>query len=330
VEAFREFREKEDSMMQAAPIFVGIDVSKARLDIALRPSGATESFPNDETGIRTLVQRLCAVKPLLIVLEATGGIERSAVRALVAAELPVTVANPRQVRDFAKATGQLAKTDVLDAQILARFAEAVRPVLRPLPDEMTLELRALIGRRRQIIEMLTAEKNRLSRAPQRVQKRIATHIRWLQSELERVNEDLDQAIRQSPIWREQEDLLKSVPGIGPVVSRTMLAELPELGSLSRKQIAALVGVAPLNWDSGLLRGRRVIWGGRAHVRTALYMAALAASRRNPVIRDFYRRLRAAGKKPKVALVACMRKLLVILNAILKHRVPWRPVVAQVP
>ena len=317
-------------MMQAAPIFVGIDVSKARLDIALRPSGATESFPNDETGIRTLVQRLCAVKPLLIVLEATGGIERSAVRALVAAELPVTVANPRQVRDFAKATGQLAKTDVLDAQILARFAEAVRPVLRPLPDEMTLELRALIGRRRQIIEMLTAEKNRLSRAPQRVQKRIATHIRWLQSELERVNEDLDQAIRQSPIWREQEDLLKSVPGIGPVVSRTMLAELPELGSLSRKQIAALVGVAPLNWDSGLLRGRRVIWGGRAHVRTALYMAALAASRRNPVIRDFYRRLRAAGKKPKVALVACMRKLLVILNAILKHRVPWRPVVAQVP
>jgi transposase len=317
-------------MVEATPTFVGIDVSKTQLDMAVRPSGATESFPNEEPGIKTVVERLRAVKPMLIVLEATGGIERSAVRALVAAELPVTVANPRQVRDFAKATGQLAKTDVLDAQILARFAEAVRPALRPLPDEMTLELRALIARRRQIIEMLTAEKNRLSRAPRRVHKRIEAHIRWLQSELERADEDIDQMIRQSPIWREQEDLLKSVPGIGPVVSRTMLAELPELGSLNRKQIAALVGVAPLNWDSGLMRGRRVIWGGRAHVRTALYMAALAASRRNPVIREFYSRLRAAGKKPNVALVACMRKLVVILNAMLKHRVPWRPVVAQIP
>jgi transposase len=317
-------------MVEATPTFVGIDVSKTQLDMAVRPSGATESFPNEEPGIKTVVERLRAVKPMLIVLEATGGIERSVVRALVAAELPVTVANPRQVRDFAKATGQLAKTDVLDAQILARFAEAVRPALRPLPDEMTLELRALIARRRQIIEMLTAEKNRLSRAPRRVHKRIEAHIRWLQSELERADEDIDQMIRQSPIWHEQEDLLKSVPGIGPVVSRTMLAELPELGSLNRKQIAALVGVAPLNWDSGLMRGRRVIWGGRAHVRTALYMAALAASRRNPVIREFYKRLRAAGKKPNVALVACMRKLVVILNAMLKHRVPWRPVVAQIP
>lgn len=316
--------------MEDVLTFVGIDVSKARLDVASHPAGATQSVANDETGIKTLVDRLRAVKPVLIVLEATGGIERSVVRALVAAELPVTVANPRQVRDFAKATGQLAKTDVLDAQILARFAEAVRPALRPLPDEMTLELRALIARRRQISEMLTAEKNRLSRAPRRVQKRIEAHIRWLEGEIERYDEDLDQTIRQSPIWREQEDLLKSVPGIGSVISRTMLAELPELGNLNRKQIAALVGVAPLNWDSGLMRGRRVIWGGRAHVRTALYMGALTASRRNPVIRDFYKRLRAAGKKPNVALVACMRKLLVILNAILKHRVPWRPVVAQVP
>lgn len=316
--------------MEDVLTFVGIDVSKARLDVASHPAGATQSVANDETGIKTLVDRLRAVKPVLIVLEATGGIERSVVRALVAAELPVTVANPRQVRDFAKATGQLAKTDVLDAQILARFAEAVRPALRPLPDEMTLELRALIARRRQISEMLTAEKNRLSRAPRRVQKRIEAHIRWLEGEMERYDEDLDQTIRQSPIWREQEDLLKSVPGIGSVISRTMLAELPELGNLNRKQIAALVGVAPLNWDSGLMRGRRVIWGGRAHVRTALYMGALTASRRNPVIRDFYKRLRAAGKKPNVALVACMRKLLVILNAILKHRVPWRPVVAQVP
>lgn len=316
--------------MEDVLTFVGIDVSKARLDVASHPAGPTQSVANNATGIKTLVEQLRAVKPTLIVLEATGGIERSVVRALVAAELPVTVANPRQVRDFAKATGQLAKTDVLDAHILARFAEAVRPALRPLPDEMTLELRALIGRRRQITEMLTAEKNRLSRAPQRVQKRIKAHIRWLQGELERFNEDLDQMIRQSPIWREQEDLLQSVPGIGPVVSRTMLAELPELGSLNCKQIAALVGVAPLNWDSGLLRGRRVIWGGRAHVRSALYMAALTASRRNPVIRDFYTRLRAAGKVPNVALVACMRKLLVILNAILRHRVPWSPVLTQNP
>jgi len=317
-------------MAQATPIFVGIDVSKTQLDMALRPSGAPRSFPNDDTGIKALVEQLCVVKPGLIVLEATGGIERAVVRALVAAELPVTVANPRQVRDFAKATGQLAKTDVLDAQILARFAEAVRPVVRPLPDDMTLELRALLTRRRQITAMLTAEKNRLSRAPHRVQKRIAAHIRWLHAELERANEDLDQTIRQSPIWRAQEDLLTSVPGIGPVVSRTLLAGLPELGRLNRKQIAALVGVAPLNWDSGTLRGRRAIWGGRAHGRTALYMAALTASRRNPVIRQFYRRLRAAGKAPNVALVACMRKLLVILNAILRHRVPWRPVVAQIP
>lgn len=317
-------------MREATPTFVGIDVSKTQLDIALRPSGATGSFPNDQTGIHRLVEQLRAVKPELIVLEATGGIERAVVRALVAAELPIAVANPRQVRDFAKATGQLAKTDVLDAQVLARFAEAVRPVVRPVPDEIALELRALIARRRQIIEMLTAEQNRLSRAPRRVQKDIEAHIRWLEAELKRINEDLDQTIRQNPIWREQEELLKSVPGIGPVVSRTVLAELPELGRLNRKQIAALVGVAPLNWDSGTLRGRRAIWGGRAHVRTALYMAALAASRRNPVIRQFYRRLRAAGKAPNVALVACMRKLLVILNAILRHRVPWRPVIAQTP
>jgi transposase len=316
-------------MVKVTPTYVGIDVSKAQLDIALCPSGTMKSVPNDAVGIDNLVKQLCAVKSVLIVLEASGGIERALVRALVAAELPVAVINPRQVRDFAKAMGKLAKTDVLDAQILARFAEAVRPALRSLPDEMTLELRALVGRRRQITEMLTAEKNRLSRAPRQVQTRIEAHIGWLQSELERYNEDLDQAIRQSPIWREQQDLLKSVPGIGSVISRTLLAELPELGCLNRKQIAALVGVAPLNWDSGLMRGRRVIWGGRAHVRTALYMAAVTASRCNPVIRNFYRRLRAAGKPANVALVASIRKLLVILNAILKHRVPWRPVVNQI-
>jgi transposase len=314
--------------MEDTPIFVGIDVSKARLDIALRPCGATESLPNDEAGTMALVNRLRAVKPVLIVLEATGGIERLVVRALAAAELPVIVANPRHVRDFAKATGQLAKTDRIDAHVLARFAEAVRPALRPLPDALTLELRALTARRRQITEMLTAERNRLAQAHKPVQKRIVSHIRWLEAELERVDEELDKSIRQSPIWREQENLLKSVPGIGPVVSRTLLAELPELGNLSAKQIAALVGVAPFNRDSGSLRGRRSIWGGRAHVRAALYMAALVASRRNPVIRDFYTRLRAAGKLPKVALVACMRKLLTILNAMLKHRVPWCPVMVH--
>lgn len=317
-------------MAEAVPLFVGIDVSKTHLDVALRPSGAMKSISNDSSGIKTLMEWLGTVTPVLIVLEATGGIERSVVRALVAAELPVTVANPRQVRDFAKATGQLAKTDVLDAHVLARFAEAVRPAVRPVPDDLTADLRALSSRRRQLIDMLTAEKNRLSRAPRRVHPRIEAHIRWLHAELERADEDLDQTIRQSPIWCEQEDLLKSVPGIGPVISRTLLAELPELGSLNRKQIAALVGVAPLNWDSGTLRGRRAIWGGRAHVRTALYMAALTASRRNPVIKDFYTRLRATGKAPNVALVACMRKLLVIVNAMLKHRVPWRPVVTQTP
>lgn len=225
-------------------------VQNPALDVALRPSGTTESVPNDQTGIKSLVEQLRAANPELIVLEASGGIERAVVRALMAADLPVTVANPRQVRDVAKATGQLAKTDVLDAQVLARFAEAVRPALRPLPDDMTLDLRALLTRRRQLIDMLTAEKNRLSRAPRRVQKRIETHIRWLEAELERVDEDLDQTIRQRPLWCEQEDLLKSVPGIGRVMSRTLLAELPELGSLNRKQIAALVGVAPLNRDRG--------------------------------------------------------------------------------
>jgi transposase len=308
--------------LKASPIFIGIDVSKARLDVALRPSGESESVTNDEAGIKTLLKRWGEIEPALIVLEATGGVERSVIRALASAELPVVVVNPRQVRDFAKATGQLAKTDRIDALVLARFAEAVRPAVRPLPDEITLELRALIARRRQITEMIVAERNRLSGASKSVRKRIDAHLRWLEAELERADKDLDQSIRQSPIWQENEDLLKSVPGIGPVISRTLLAELPELGELNRKQIAALVGVAPLNRDSGTLRGRRAIWGGRASVRAVLYMAALVASRRNAVIRAFYKRLRNAGKAPKVALVACMRKLLTILNAMIKHRTHW--------
>lgn len=322
------FREKEDWIVEAAPIFVGIDVSKDRLDVAVHPGGGTQSVPNEEAGIRALVERLSVIKPVSIVLEATGGIERQVVRALTGAELPAIVVNPRQVRDFAKATGQLAKTDRIDAEVLARFAQAVRPALRALPDEVTLELRALVARRRQIIEMIVAETNRLNRTSRPVQKRIEAHIRWLQAELKRADEDLDRSIRHSPIWREQEDLLRSVPGIGPVVSRSLLADLPELGTLTRKQIAALVGVAPLNWDSGTLRGSRRVWGGRSHVRAALYMAALAATRHNAVIRAFYSRLRKAGKAAKVALTACMRKLLTVLNAMLKHKVRWSPTAAE--
>jgi transposase len=308
--------------LEESSIFVGIDVSKARLDIARRPSGESESVSNDQAGIQTLIKRLGALQPALIVLEATGGLERGVTRALASAELPVVVVNPRQVRDFAKATGQLAKTDRIDALVLARFGQALRPSVRPLPDEVTLELRALIARRRQITEMIVAERNRLSVASKAVSKRIDAHLRWLETELGRADKDLDQSIRQSPIWQENQDLLKSVPGIGPIVSRTLLAELPELGELNRRQIAALAGVAPFNCDSGKLQGRRAIWGGRASVRAVLYMAALVASRRNAVIQALYQRLLKAGKARKVALVACMRKLLTILNAMIKHKTRW--------
>ena len=309
-------------------MFIGIDVSKARLDVAMRPSAEKLSVSNDEAGIQALVTRLSEIKPALIVLEATGGLERSVSGALGSAQLPVVVVNPRQVRDFAKALGQLAKTDRIDAEVLARFAEAIRPPLRPLPDKVSLELRSLIARRRQLIEMMVAEKNRLSTASKAVRKRIEAHIRWLETELDRADKDLDHSIRQSPIWCENEDLLRSVPSVGPVVSRTLLAELPELGRLNRKQIAALVGIAPLNCDSGTFRGRRGIWGGRATVRAVLYMAALVASRRNSVIRNFYKRLRDKGKAPKVALVACMHKLLTILNAMIKHKTRWSEIIPQ--
>ena len=308
--------------MEVSLIFVGIDVSKAQLDVAIRPTGEKESFANDKAGIKALVKRLAKIEPTLIVLEATGGYERQVTRALVSADLPVVVVNPRQVRDFAKATGQLAKTDSIDAAVLAHFAEVIRPELRPLPDVVTLELRALTARRRQILEMIAAENNRLAMTSKVVAKRIDAHIRWLEQELERANQELDRAIEQSPIWKENDELLRSAKGIGPVTSRTLLAELPELGTLDRKQISALVGVAPFNRDSGSLKGRRSIWGGRAPVRCALYMATLVATRRNPVIRDFYKRLTAKGKLFKVALVACMRKLLTILNSMIKHKTRW--------
>lgn len=314
--------------MEVSSIFVGIDVSKARLDVAVRPSAGNLSVSNDQAGIESLVRRLSELRPALIVLEATGGLERSITAALGSAQLPVVVLNPRQVRDFARASGHLAKTDRIDAEVLAHFAQAMRPPLRPLPDEVSLELRALLARRRQLIEMMVAEKNRLSQASKAVRKRIEAHLRWLQAELQRADKDLDQAIRQTPIWREHEDLLQSVPGVGPIVSRTLLAELPELGTLNRSKIAALVGVAPLNHDSGTFKGRRGIWGGRATVRAVLYMAALVASRTNSVLRAFYKRLRDKGKAPKVALVACMRKLLTILNAMLKHKSRWSEIILQ--
>lgn len=314
--------------MPTASLYIGVDVSKAQLDIAVRPSAEGWNVPHDLRGIAALVTRLQRLQPALIVLEATGGLEVPLASALAEAALPVVVVNPRQVRDFAKATGQLAKTDVLDARILAHFAEVVRPAPRPLPDALSHALSALLARRRQLVEMLTAEHNRLPGAARAVRRGILSHVQWLERQLGKTEEDLAQRIRHSPLWREKDDLLRSVPGVGPVLSTTLLADLPELGSLDRKPIAALVGVAPLNRDSGTLRGKRTTWGGRAPVRAALYMAALVATRCNPVIRAFYHRLLAAGKAKKVALTACMRKLLTILNAMLKHRTPWGEHYAQ--
>ena len=310
--------------MPAEPVFVGIDVAKHSLDIAVHQSADRWSVPHTEAGVVALVQRLTALAPARIVLEATGGLERPCVAALAAAGLPVVAINPRQARDFAKAMGHLAKTDAIDAAVLAHFGAAVRPPLRPLPDAATQHLAALVARRRQLVEMLTAERNRLATTPKPMRKDLEAHIRWLERRLTGLDTDLDQAIRTSPCWRAQEDLLRSVPGVGPIIARTLLAELPELGRLSHKAVAALAGLAPLNRDSGLFRGRRRIWGGRATVRAVLYMGALAGVRYNPVLRAFYDRLRAAGKLPKVAPTACMHKLLTILNALIKHQQPWNP------
>jgi transposase len=310
--------------MVSPQIFVGIDVAKAHLDIALRPTGTRWTVANDDAGIADLVTQLQGVCPTLIVLEATGGLQRPVVAALTVAALPVVVVNPRQARDFAKATGQLAKTDALDARALAHFAEAIRPTPRPVPDAQTEELRALLARRRQLIAMRTAEQNRLGSASRRLYADIEAHITWLNARIVTLDDALDTALRASPVWREREDLLRSVPGIGPVCARTLVLDLPELGTLSRQHLAALVGLAPFHRDSGTLRGTRTIWGGRAQVRTALYMSTLVAVRYNPVLKAFYQRLRAAGKVAKVALVACMRKLLTILNAMVKHQTPWQP------
>ena len=305
--------------------FVGIDVAKDRLDVHIRPGGESFAVALDGNGLAALVERLQGLPPTLVVVEATGGYETVVAGAIGAAHLPLAVVNPRQIRAFARATGRLAKTDRLDAAAIAHFADAVRPPARPIPDAQAQALGELVARRRQVIEMMVAERNRRRMATQRrVLKAIERHLALLQSELSQLEGDIDGAIRQTPAWQEDAELLNSVPGIGPATRRTLIAELPELGRLTRRKIAALVGVAPINRDSGTLRGRRAIAGGRSSVRAALYMATLVASRANPVIASHYNKLRTAGKTAKQALVACMRKLLTILNAILRERKPWQP------
>ncbi len=307
------------NVMNTAAPYVGIDVAQAHLDIAVRPSGEVWQVSYDTQGVTNLLAQLAELTPTLVVLEATGGLEMYLAGELAGAQLPVVVVNPRQVRDFAKALGKLAKTDALDAQVLAHFGEATKPDLRPLPDASTQELQALLARRRQVVEMITAEKNRCRTATQRLKPQIQEHIRCLEKQLE---QDLSELLSSSPVWRTKEKLLASVPGVGPVLTVTLLAGLPELGWLDRREIAALVGVAPFNRDSGTLRGKRTVWGGRSRVRATLYMGTLAATRYNSVIKAFYQRLLEAGKPKKVALTACMRKLLTILNAMLKHNRSW--------
>jgi transposase len=303
-------------------VYAGIDVSKDSLDMAIYPIEQHFSFTNDNKGIAQAVTHLKELGPELVVMEATGGFEMPLAAALGGAGIPVTVVNPRYVRDFAKATGRLAKTDAIDARVIAHFAGTVCPPPRPLPNAQSEELEAMVIRRHQLMEMLVAERNRLANARKPVRKHIQAHIVWLEREVGKIEDDLRRTIQGSPIWREKDNLLQSTPGIGPTISAVLLTELPELGTLNRRQIAALVGVAPLNRDSGMLHGKRTVWGGRAGVRAALYMAALVATRHNPVIRAFYQRLCTAGKAKKVAITACMRKLLTILNSMLKHNALW--------
>jgi transposase len=312
----------------STPCFVGLDVAKAHLDLAVHPTGEQWQVANTPDAFPALVTRLQALAPTLVVLEATGGYETAVLSALAVAGLPVVAVNPRQVRDFAKALGILAKTDQLDAGVLAQFADRVRPPVRPLRDEATAELAALLTRRRQLLEMLTAERHRLAQARPAVRRNVAQHVRWLEQRVRDLDDDLTTRIHQTPVWRAKEDLLRSVPGVGPILAHTLLADLPELGRLSRRALAALVGVAPFNRDSGRFRGRRTIWGGRARVRAALYMAALVAARRNPRIGAFYQHLLAAGKPKKLALTACMHKLLTILNAMVRTGQPWQISIAQ--
>lgn len=302
--------------------FIGIDISKDYLDIADSTTQKTWRTSNDETGIADLTKRLSTPAPTLIVLEATGGLEIPLASALAAERLPVTVVNPRQVRDFAKSTGQLAKTDTLDAKVLARFAAAVRPKVRPIKDQETRELTALVTRRRQLVEMLGTEKTRLKQVSEPIRQNVQTHIAWLRDRIHEMDQDLSKTLKNSSVWRENDQIIQSVPGAGPVLSTNLLANVPELGTLNRRQIAALVGLAPLNRDSGKFRGRRCIWGGRASVRAVLYMVAVTAMQHNSVIRTFYQHLIKEGKSFKVAITACMRKLLTIINTMVKNRTQW--------
>jgi transposase len=303
-------------------VFVGVDVSKDSLDVAIGPGKEIITFTNDQKGVDALIKKLSRIGPELIVLESTGGYERLATSSLVEAKLPVVIVNPRQVRDFAKSAGILAKTDAIDARVITRFAAAVKPDIRQLKDRETSELTALVTRRRQIVEMIVAENNRLKLANKRNEKDIKDHIRWLEKRIDKIESDIGKMIKNSPIWRCKDDILQSVPGIGPTTSAILICDLPELGFLSQKKIAMLAGLAPLNCDSGKFKGRRRIWGGRAAVRSGLYMATLAAIRCNPAIKGFYKRLTAAGKCHKVAATACMRKLLIIVNAMLRDQTLW--------
>ena len=304
--------------------YVGIDVSKGRLDVAIGEQGEFWNVANDEKGIAKLVERMKEVQPELIVLESTGGLELPVMAELYASQVPVALVNPGRVREFARSIGLLAKTDKLDARLLARFAEAVKPPVTHLPDEQEQHLIALVTRRRQLIEMLVAEQNRLNTVRHSMRVNLEQHITWLRQALADLDREIQQFIHQSPIWKDKGDLLQSVPGVGPVTACTLLAELPELGRLDRKKIAALVGVAPFNDDSGHRRGKRRVKGGRSSVRSVLYMAALSASKFNPVLSLFYKRLIQHGKEKKVALTACMRKLLTFLNAIIRDQQPWNP------
>ena len=302
--------------------YIGVDVSKDLLDVKVLPSEQTQQFPNDDPGVKKFASFAKKMDPQLIVFESTGGLEMLAVSSLIENNMPVVVINPRQIRDFAKATGKLAKTDSIDADTIARFARDIRPEVRPMKDEHAQLLSALNARRRQIVDMLVAEKNRLYSAPKPNIKNIQKHIQYLERTLADINKDINKTIKKSPTWRENDRILQSFKGVGPVVSATLLCDLPELGTLNRKKIATLVGVAPLNCDSGRYRGKRRIKGGRANVRRKLYMAAVASIRHNPAIKDFYDKLIDAGKPPKLALTACMRKILTILNAMMKNRTYW--------
>jgi transposase len=303
-------------------LFVGIDVSKESLDVCVRPATIRKRFGNTDEGRVELARLLAEMQPSLVLLEASGGYEIPVVEVLALRDLKVVVINPRQVRDFAKATGRLAKTDPIDAETIARFAEVIRPEVRPLKDMDAQRLQAVIARRRQLVQMLVEEKNRLQIAPSWTRPDIEAHIAWLTHCIEKAGKDISTLIKKAPLWREKEDLLKTFKGIGPVNACTLLARLPELGHLNRKKIAALAGLAPMNRDSGKYRGRRTIFGGRADVRSALYMASLSAIRHNPIIKAFYERLIHAGKLRKVALTACMHKILIILNAMMRTNTPW--------